>query len=311
MGRSVVSAALLVLGVAVALAPNAAAMQEFEERLGDEPIREEPEWPFGVVALANMGSRVLYRSVASGEVRAKDDEFFYRGATDELNQALARFVEVEAGRHEVILLPGAPEEAMWSEGEAVPYDWKLHVPGIYRRQEAQREEGTEVYSDFPNMTVHVGGRLELDGIEVPSGVTVLGMGDLTARYVAGLRSDDRRVRWNAAWMLRTVAPHADEALLPLIAALEDEDPQVRVAVAESLGSFGLKASAALPRLRDMAEEEGVAAGQRAAPLEAVRRIKEADGEDGKHYRAELARIESFRKSLAAAEAAPSKERAAQ
>jgi hypothetical protein len=299
MGRSLVPTALLLLGVAVIAAPDAAAMTEFSERLGNEPVTEDLDWPIGVFALANLESRVLHRSTAGGIVMAKDDEFFYRGGADELNEALALFAKIEAERREVVVLPGAPEEKLWGEGEPVQYDWKLHVPGTYRREEAQREKGTHVYSGWPNMTVHVGGWVDLDGVEIPPGVTVLGPADLTARYVEGLRSDDMRVRYSAATNLQRAASYADEALLPLFAALDDEELYVRVAAAETLSKFDLKAAAALPKLRAMLEDKDMDPGPRKSLSEAAQRIEEAERKDEKRFRADLARIESFRKSLAA------------
>jgi hypothetical protein len=308
MNKSLIATALAVVGIAAVSAPDALAMTSFSEVLGNEPVTEGLEWPIGVFALANLESRVLHRSKSSGMVEAKDDEFFYRGSAHELNDALALFAQVESERLEVVLLPGSPEEALWIETDVktVPYDWKLHVPGTYRRQAAEREEATQVYAGWPNMTVHTGGWVALDEIEIPAGVTVLGPADLTTRYVEGLASDDRNVRWQAATYLQRVAPYADSALPPLLGALGDEDLYVRCAAADSLSRFGPEAAAALPKIREMLAADDLDPGPRRTLSEALRRIEESsdEGEDGKRLAAQAALIEEFCKPLTGGEAVP-------
>jgi hypothetical protein len=244
-------------------------------------------------------------------VEAKDDEFFYRGGAAELSEALALFAKVETDRLEVILLPGSPEERLWIEADVktVPYDWKLHVPGTYRRQAAQREESTQVRAGWPTMTVHTGGWIDLDEVEVPAGVAVLGPADLTARYVEGLASGERNIRWQAATYLQRLAPYADAALPPLLAALDDGDLYVRCAAADSLSRFGLKAAAGLPKLRAMLEDEELDPGPRKTLTDAVQRIEDSEDqpEEDARLHAQAARIEEFCRALSTGKPAPAEQ----
>ena len=57
------------------------------------------------------------------------------------------------------------------------------------------------------------------------------------QHIAALKDEDSEVRWNAAKALGKIG---DAAVAPLIAALKDGDPEVRGNAAKALGEIGDK-----------------------------------------------------------------------
>lgn len=80
----------------------------------------------------------------------------------------------------------------------------------------------------------------------------------------------------AAVALGDIAPGTDragEAIASLASAIDANDPEIRTAAVEALGKFGSAASAALPRLREIAEGKDPDAGLVAAVRTASDRIE--------------------------------------
>src|SRR5262249_10236991 len=83
---------LVLPGVALAL-----GMETF----GNSPAVKQPDWADGVVDVVNLKSRVYSQWVNGNE------NFFYRGNAQALNEALEKFAAVKAEIRQLILLPGA------------------------------------------------------------------------------------------------------------------------------------------------------------------------------------------------------------
>jgi hypothetical protein len=251
------------------------------EKLGNEPVLDNPQWSRGVIAVVNLPSRV-YTNWVNGNER-----FFYRGATAELNAALAKLGAVEAEVREVVLLPG-PGETKTFKGARVLCDWQLQVPsGIYLHK-ARTEEGSRVFLRHARLTVFAsGGGIELDEIEMPRGLSVLEEKDLTKRCIDGLKNADPTVRGQAAHLLGSTWGEG-EGLLPLIELLRDPSTYPRLCAAGALAMRAGAAAAALPVLRENLEaQEG---SVRQAFEEAIAEIEAAKGKEEKTDRAGLRRI---------------------
>lgn len=96
---------------------------------------------------------------------------------------------------------------------------------------------------------------------------------VTAALVGALRDPDRWVREAAVLALAPRAPRQPSAVVPaLVEALRDADDYVRYRAAKALAEVGPPASAALPRLEEMARDDVTEIGGWWA-REAIRRIR--------------------------------------
>ena len=77
------------------------------EHHGNAPIGPGWRFPAGVVAVANLPSRVYWREMNG------DPQFFFRGNMTALNQALEVFAKIP-GPKEILLLPGPSDVRTFS-----------------------------------------------------------------------------------------------------------------------------------------------------------------------------------------------------
>jgi len=116
----------IVIAATLLLALPAAAVALATETFGNAPVVRQPEWSDGVLEAINLESRVYSYWVNGNE------NFFYRGNSRALNEALRKFAVVKGETHVVILMPG-PGNTNSFQGQAINFDWQLHVPsGIYK-----------------------------------------------------------------------------------------------------------------------------------------------------------------------------------
>ncbi len=73
--------------------------------------------------------------------------------------------------------------------------------------------------------------------------------------IAGLKDENKQVRWRAASALAEIGAEASSAVPALIVTLQDEDEYIRRIAAYALGKIGLEASAAVPKLIDGLQDE--------------------------------------------------------
>ncbi|HEV3204839.1 MAG TPA: HEAT repeat domain-containing protein [Gemmataceae bacterium] len=96
------------------------------ETFGNDPAVKQPEWAEGIVDVVNLKSRVYSQWVNGNE------NFFYRGNAQALNEALQKYAAVQADVRQLILMPGAGKTQSFGR-KPVDFDWQLHVPsGIYK-----------------------------------------------------------------------------------------------------------------------------------------------------------------------------------
>jgi len=125
--------------VALLLALPATAFALAEERFGNAPATNQPDWAVGVVGVVNLKTRVYSYWVNGNE------NFFYRGDARALNEALRKFAAVKDPVREVILLPGPGKQHSFDK-KPVDFDWQLHVPsGIYKAVSKKQHAVMTVY----------------------------------------------------------------------------------------------------------------------------------------------------------------------
>lgn len=223
------------------------------ESFGNKPVAEEDcyrAWP-GIMVLINDTCRV-FSSWTNG-----DEYFYYRGDTDKLNDFLIRFAAMKSPLHEVTFQPGPGRAQSVEKEKPVPADWRLHVVGGLAAHHVKTDNTAAVWDEQPALTVYVDDRggIQLDRVRVPKTATVLQMADLNKKYREALRSDNSRVRADAALLLADKDP-LNEKNVPLIASLlNDNDAYTRAAAAVSLGSFGALARSALPNLQAASQDK--------------------------------------------------------
>ena len=114
------------LSIALLLAAPTFAFALAEESFGNAPVGNQPEWAQGVLDVVNLQSRV-YRYWVNG-----NENFFFQGRDQALNEALRKYAAVKSEVRRLILLPGKGKQRSFSKGD-IAYDWHFHVPsGIYR-----------------------------------------------------------------------------------------------------------------------------------------------------------------------------------
>jgi hypothetical protein len=138
--------------------------------------------------------------------------------------------------------------------------------------------------------------IDLDGLRIPAGVTVVEFKDLLARYQEGLKSAEYLVRGHAAGGLADLAIYGDETIEPTIELLKTEKHEyVRRYAASSLGRFGARAIAAVPILKEGLNDADM--NVKNAYLEAIRTIEKA--EPDKAWPAEAKKRQEIRDDIRA------------
>jgi hypothetical protein len=232
---------LAVLSLCLANRVWAVGMEDVGNAALSEPHYRD--WQ-GVMPLVNHPSRV-YHSWVNG-----DEQFYYRGDTKALNDALQKFAAVNTEVHEVLLQPG-PGITHSFDTQTIPYNWNLHIIGGVSRHLTTLDQGEKIWSKSPTMTVCVGGDIALEKTEIPTGVSVVDLSDLSRRYREALTSTDKTVRGWGAGHLARLDPYNTDNLGAIATLLKDEDEWVRRNVVGAVAVFGKKAESVLPVLRGM------------------------------------------------------------
>lgn len=217
-----------------------------EEDFGDSPLSElnYQNWP-NIMPLLNSQIRV-YHSWVNG-----NEQFYYRGNTATFNDALKKFAAVKAEVREVLLQPGPGIAYTFDLTKTIPYNWNLHIVGGVSQFLTTLPQGDKIWSKSPTMTVCIGGDIALERIEIPTGVSIVDLAELSRRYREALTSKDKTVRGWGADRLARLDPYDAENLTSVAKLLKDEDYWVRLNALGAVAVFGKKAEPVLPVLREM------------------------------------------------------------
>jgi hypothetical protein len=123
--------------VLLALPPTALALAT--ETFGNAPMVKQGGWAEGVVDVVNLKTRV-YSNWVNG-----NENFYYRGDAQALNEALRKYASVKDDVRQLILLPGSGKTRSFGR-KPVDFDWQFHVPsGIYRAMTKKTHAVMTVY----------------------------------------------------------------------------------------------------------------------------------------------------------------------
>jgi hypothetical protein len=260
-----------------------------EEDFGNAPLSDANygDWP-NVMPVINHRTRV-YHSWVNG-----NEHFHYRGNTADANDALQKFAAITSPKKEVVLRPG-PCTAKSFHGTEVAYDWELHLIGGIARHLSTRDLGGNVWPDHPVLTICIGPDVELEKLQIPAGIKVVGLADLKKRRIEAFQSSDQTVRGWGTGDLASLDAYDDESMKAIAKMLDDKESWVRLNAAGALVRFGRVAKPALPKLKEQLESDDAALKARAA--ESIAEIEEAEdaAEAGRQHRERLQAIAEYLK----------------
>ena len=268
---------LLVLGW-MALATPSRLWALGDEQVGNDPLSAAnyAKWP-GLVDLVNDKARAYYSWVNGNE------NFYYVGSIDELNAALKNFAKADLKEHEVVLRPDAGKVQSFQGENKFTFNWHLQIFDGIAGHLTTLEKGDLVWNKHPRLTIHVGDTIDLAKLEIPKGVTLLDVSELSARARQGTDSKDKTVR---GWCAGVIA-HLDARDANNQAAIEkllkDDDDWVRLNAAGSISLFGVKAKSAIPALKECLEskDEGLKTSAQKS-IDAIQAAKEDAAAERQH-----------------------------
>ncbi len=259
-----------------------------EEQVGNQPLSAAnyTDWK-GLIDVVNDTNRVYYSWVNGNE------NFYFAGDTAKLNAALKAFAASDVAVKEVVLRPEPGETKSFDQGQTFPFQWHLQIFGGIAAHMTTRDLGDQVWNKHPRLTAYVGGDIDLAKLEVPKGVTLLSIDDVSARARKGIASKDKSVR---GWSAGVIAHHdrfAAENLAAIEKLLADDDDWVRLNAAGSVALFGAKAKSALPALNACLERKNEGLKERATESIATIEAAKADPDREREHATAVAKIKEF------------------
>lgn len=221
-----------------------------EEQVGNEPLSAAnyAKWP-GLVEVVNDKARAYYNWVNGNE------NFYYVGTVEELNAALKNFAKADLKEHEVVLRSDAGTVKSFQGDNQFTFQWHLQIFDGIAAHLLTQDKGDQVWNKHPRLTIHVGQEIDLAKLEVPKGVKLLSVGDLSERARQGIESKDKSVRGWCAGVIAHLDAHDAKNQAAIEGLLKDEDDWVRLNAAGSIALFGAKAKSALPALKACLESK--------------------------------------------------------
>ncbi|HEX5102948.1 MAG TPA: HEAT repeat domain-containing protein [Pirellulaceae bacterium] len=267
-----------------------------EEQVGNEPLSAANyvKWP-GLAEVVNDRARAYYFWVNGNE------NFYYVGSVAELNAALKNFAAAELKEHEVLLRPDTGTVQSFQGDNKFTFNWHLQIMDGIAGHLTTLEKGDQVWNKHPRLTIHVSGDVALDKLDIPKGVKLLTVSDLSARARQGIESKDKTVRGWCAGVIADLNPRDAENQAALEKLLADEDDWVRLNAAGSIPLFGTKAKSALPALKGCLERKDE--GLKTRAQKAIETIESAQ-EDAAADRAHAETMERIKKFVADHKANP-------
>jgi len=270
------------------LATGGRAWGAGEEQVGNEPLGDASYtgWK-GLIDVINDPARVYYSWVNGNE------NFYFAGDTEKLNAALKKFAATDVEVKEVVLRPAPGDTTSFGGDKQFKFQWHLQIFGGIAAHLTTRDQGDQVWNKHPRLTVYVGGDIDLAKLDVPKGVTLVAIDELSARARKGIDSKDKTVR---GWSAGVIAHHdsfSAENLKAIETLLTDEDTWVRLNAAGAVTQFGTQAKSALPALKACFDRMDEGLTQRAVQSIAAIEAAKDDADQQREHAAAVAKIKEF------------------
>jgi hypothetical protein len=261
------------------------------ETFGNEPLfpQNYSDWP-GIMPLLEHPSRV-YATWVNG-----NENFYYAGDIAAFNDALRSFADAELDVYEVVLRPGPGLIDSWDGDHHFEFLWHVNVMGGIARHMTGEDKGDLVWRPDPTVSLYVTDESQLDALEIPDGITLLDVGDVSKRVRSALSSTDQTVRGWGAGVLARLNPYDETNLKAIIQLLDDEEDWVRSNAVSAIRIFGQKGRAGIPALERCAESGDPALAERAEEtIQLIEAAEDASEDEARHQRL-LDAISEFRES---------------
>ncbi len=274
--------------VVLQLATSGRAWGAGEEQIGNDPLNDASytAWK-GLIEVINDKSRVYYNWVNGNE------NFYFAGDTDKLNAALKKFAAADVAVKEVVLRPAPGETTSFDGSQKFPFQWHLQIFGGIAAHLTTRDQGDQVWNKHPRLTVYVGDDIDLAKLDVPKGLVLVSIDEISARARKGIASTDQSVR---GWSAGVIAHHdsfAPENLKAIEKLLADDNDWVRLNAAGAVALYGAKAKSALPALKACLERKDEGLKQRAQESIATIEAAKGDPDRERNYQAAVAKINEY------------------
>lgn len=288
--RCCLSVLALAFLIVASLLP-AAALGLGTEEFGDEELSPAnyTEWP-GLFEVASDKCRV-YSNWVNG-----NENFYFRGTTDQLNEALKKFAAIKVEKHEVLIRPGPGKAHSFNSERILDCNWHVNVHGGIAKHLTTLDKGTNFWPVEPTMTIWIGD-IDLAKIKIPEGVKVLGVNDKAARARAGLDSKDQTVRGWGSSIVADMNPYEQENMSAVEKLLKDEVNWVRMCAAGTIHKFGGRARPAIPLLKECEKSDDE--NLKKAATDAIAAIESAKDDESaaRQYAEAVKKIDEFRERL--------------
>jgi hypothetical protein len=287
--------ALFALCAVLLLASSFAPATSFAlgtEEFGDEELSSAnyTEWP-GLFELASDKTRV-YSNWVNGH-----ENFYFKGNTDQLNEALKEFAAIKIDKHEVLIRPGPGKAHSFNSERILDCNWNVEVYGGISKHVVGKEKGASFWSVDPVLTIWIGGDIDLAKIKVPGGVTVVGVNEKAARARAGLDSKDQTVRGWGSSVLAEMNPYDPQNVAAVEKLLKDEVNWVRLCAAGTVQRFGAQAKSAIPLLKEAEKSDDEQLKKAAADAITAIEAAKADDAAAKAFDEAVKKIAQFQEGL--------------
>jgi hypothetical protein len=275
---------MIALMVVLVCAGAYTGMLGFEE-FGNKPLSKANygAWP-GVVLLVNSEKRVYYQWVNGHE------NLYYLGNNDDLNTALKDFAKIKSDKLEVVLRPGPGIATTFKPEKTVPFVWNLHLIKSFL---SKLDQGDQIWPAHPMLTIYVDDQVDLNALQIPTGITVLELDDLKNRAMNCLTSSDETVRGWSCGFLSRLDKYDVDTMKRVVQMLNDDDNWVKLNAAGALASFEANAQSILPNLEQLATSDDQQLREKA--VKTITSIKQSKTDDraAEQHRERIAAIKSF------------------
>jgi hypothetical protein len=279
---------LIVVALGVVLAARGRAWAAGEEQVGNEPLNgaNYETWK-GLIDVINDPARSYYSWVNGNE------NFYFAGDTAQLNAALQKFAATDIAVKEVVLRPAPGETRSFDQSLRFPFQWHLQIFGGIAAHLTTRDQGDQVWARHPRLSIYVGGDIDLEKLEIPKGVTLVSLDELSARARKGIVSTDQNVRGWSAGVMAGYDHFSAENLAAIEKLLADDADWVRLNGAGAAAQFGAKAKSALPALKACLDRPDENLQQRAKESIATIEAAQDNAEAERTFRAAMDKINKF------------------
>jgi hypothetical protein len=272
--------------VACCLIPPAASGAVTQQFGGPLPVSPQKylEWP-GLATLLKYGEPVCWNWFNG------DEDFYYAGDVESVNETLRLFANVQLKFHRVIIRRGPG--IVWEFGNSThseEFTWSINPKGEYGANGAT--EGF-LWKPEPTLSIYITEDLELDKLKIPQSIAMVEIADASRAMLNGLPNTYRTISGWGAFVLAGDVSAEETRIDALVNLLKNGDDWVRVNTLGAIANQGSKAPAVAEAIRPLLDSDDEQMKKRA---QKTFDIIEAANETPLDLQEVLKRIKKFREA---------------